>query len=101
VLGRVLAGLLLAGEPVQFGSYVVGGHVPGDLAVQGVGDDAARDRAQVGQRGDRRLRGGLVEPERGGVTVNELVKDPLGGQDRVPGRYLQSRVRARPAPQRR
>jgi hypothetical protein len=81
-----LAGLLLAGELAQFGSHVVGGHVTGDLAVQGVGNDAARDRTQVGQRGDRRLRGGLAEPELGGATVNELVKDPLGGKDRVPGR---------------
>jgi len=54
VLGRVLAGLLLAGELVQFGSDVVGGRAAGNLEVQGVGDDAARDRPQVGQRGDGR-----------------------------------------------
>lgn len=59
--------------------------------MQGVGDDAARDRAQVGQRGASRLRRGRVEPEDGGVTVNKPVEDLLGGQDQVPGRYLQGR----------
>jgi len=82
--------VLQTGEAVQFGGDVVGGHVAGNLAVQGVGDDAARDRAQVGQRGDSRLRG-CVESEVGGVSVNKLVEDLLGGQDRVPWRYLQGR----------
>lgn len=90
VLGRVLAGVLLAGELVQAGEYHVR-HVPGSFPVQGLGDDAARDRAQVGQRGDSRLRGGRVEPEASGVTVKKLVDHLLGCQDRVPGRDLQGR----------
>jgi hypothetical protein len=92
VLRRVLAGVLLPGELVQLGEHPVAGNVTGNLPVQGVGDDTARDRAQVGQRGNGRLRDGRVEPEAGGVTVNELVDDLLGGQDRVTGRHLQGRA---------
>jgi hypothetical protein len=56
VLGCVLAGVLLAGELVQSREHPVR-HVTGNFPVQGVRNDAARDRAQVGQRGDGRLRG--------------------------------------------
>ncbi len=80
MLRRVPAGLLRAGELVKFGGDLVGGHATGNLAVQGVGDDAARDRAKVGQRDDTRLRGGgveLVSPDNRGLP------DPAGPYTKI------------------
>ena len=99
VPGRVLAGVLLAGEPVQPGEHHVR-HVTGNFPVQGVRDDAARDRAQVGQRGDSRLRRDGVEPEPGCVTVDELVEDLLGARTGCPGGICRVEVRVRSVPQR-